>query len=177
MPHSLPHHHLDFSGVVVRGGGQHKNLLIPGREGLDVAPPDWPVELFPGSLNVKLHNLQQGFASFHKGKVNKRLTLKWLDRDDYDPCFIIPQFLIGNNTLQPKWGKPRRGTAKLWRAILRREDKSQPCWVMRRIGSHMLDTLELISDKALRQELNLSSLSPSPVTLSLYLGSPPPHVP
>jgi len=74
-------------------------------------------------------------------------------------------------TLRPKWLKPQRGTAKLWRTILRTNNQTCSCGVMRRIGAHMLDMLERVSHQAIRRTLGLDPDKKWPTCLSLCLGS------
>jgi len=161
----------DFSGVVVSGLGRHRDLIIPGRGVLAAAPPDWPEYFFPGSLNVKVKKLTFVFAGSPDRLSGNSANLKWLDGDTFPSCFTIPHDLIGHNTLKPKWFKPRRGSAKIWRAVLQANGQTCHCWVMRRIGSHMTDTLELVSNKEIRKELGLTAGQDWPARLSLYPGN------
>jgi len=143
-------------------------MIVPGRGHLYAAPPDWPERLFSGSLNVKLDNLDRLFDNFSMRGRRRQTGLKWLDGDNFPPCFVIPYALITHNTLIPKWFKPRRGSAKLWRATLKSNNGTCHCWVMRRIGSHMSDTVELVSHQAIRKALSLTPDRNWPAELVLY---------
>lgn len=139
---------LIFKGQVSTGLGKHSHLVIPGRQTLNSAPKDWPEQFVAGSLNIKI-------IEYPPILQKRRWKLKALDRGLIPPTVVIPQNEIGNNSLRRKLLKPWRGTGQAWRAILEWQSRSLDVWVFRRIGSHMEDCLEIISDKILRDDLGL----------------------
>lgn len=72
---------------------------------------------------------------------------------------------LGNNQLRPTATDSRRGTAQVWRASLDVNGQRIGCWVLRRYGSALVDVLELLSDKHLRQTYGLADNEDAIVTL------------
>ncbi|MCX2695545.1 DUF120 domain-containing protein [Ochrobactrum chromiisoli] len=137
-----------FRGKISSGLGRHSELVIPGKKKLLNAPSDWPDRFASGSLNVQIVEYPPILRSHRK-------QLKALDRGLVPPSIVIPQHEIANNSLRRKLFKPRRGTGQAWRATLHAHSHSMNVWVFRRIGSHMHDCLELISEKRIRESLNI----------------------
>ncbi|WP_273726032.1 hypothetical protein [Brucella gallinifaecis] len=137
-----------FRGKISSGLGKHSELVIPGKRHLDNSPNDWPDRFVSGSLNVQIME----YPSILQGR---RKQLNALDRGLVPPSIVIPQHEIANNSLRRKLFKPRRGTGQAWRATLHAHSQSMNVWIFRRIGSHMHDCLELISDKCIRDNLNI----------------------
>ncbi|HWT61422.1 MAG TPA: DUF120 domain-containing protein [Ochrobactrum sp.] len=137
-----------FRGKISSGLGKHSELVIPGKQELKDSPNDWPDRFVSGSLNVRI-------TEFPSILQSTRKQLKALDRGLFPPTIVIPQNEIKNNSLRSKLFKPRRGTGQAWRATLHTHSRSTHVWVFRRIGSHMHDCLELISDKRLRENLDI----------------------
>ena len=143
---------LEFSGVIIKARGGHKELRIPGRKELPIAPADWPEILFPGSLNVLLG--QSGYPpemSFRR----LPLTVKSLDVAGFQPEFVIEQELMGNNKLTRTRSMPNRGTAQVWRCKLSVRDQDICCWVLRRFGSGLDQELEIVSGEGIRSSYGL----------------------
>ena len=146
--------HLDtltFFGTVSEGIGRFSTTLrIPGRAELPNAPCDWPEQLYPGSLNVCIRE------GGHPPELHNRglqLSVESLDSGRFAPEFEIPWTLIGNNTLRPVPGKPRRGDAQVWRTEIRvigTPDPAITCWALRRFGSQVGEQLEFVSGGRLR---------------------------
>ena len=137
-----------FRGRISSGLGRHSELIIPGKQNLADSPIDWPEEFEAGSLNVQI-------VEFPEALKSTRTRLKALDRGVIPPTLVIPQDRIENNSLRRKFFKPRRGMGQAWRATLYAKSRSMPVWVFRRVGSHMHDCLELISDKRIRNHLDI----------------------
>lgn len=148
-----------LNGIIEKGLGGHSRLGIPGRREIDGAPEDWPERFAPGSLNV--------FVSAPPAIFAGRKGFRRLDSGIIPPAFVVPQQSIVNNGLHPKWLKPRRGMGQAWRATLRAGDRQVSVWVFRRIGSHMVHHLELISPETLRHKLNLSDGDPVEVVFHI----------
>lgn len=137
-----------FRGTISSGLGKHSELVIPGKRELKNSPTDWPDRFASGSLNVQITEYPSILRS-------NRKNLKALDRGLVPPTLVIPQNAIKNNSLRRKIFKPSRGTGQAWRATLHSHSRSMHVWVFRRIGSHMHDCLELISDKRIRENLDI----------------------
>ncbi|WP_433849055.1 DUF120 domain-containing protein [Brucella pseudogrignonensis] len=137
-----------FRGKISSWLGKHSELVIPGKQQLDNSPKDWPVRFASGSLNVQIMQYPSILQS-------RRKQLKALDRGLVPPSIVIPQHEILNNSLRRKLFKPRRGIGQAWRATLHAHSRSMNVWIFRRIGSHMHDCIELISDKHIRDNLNI----------------------
>ncbi|MBO1038503.1 DUF120 domain-containing protein [Brucella pituitosa] len=137
-----------FRGKISSGLGKHSELIIPGKKDLKNSPSDWPDRFAAGSLNVQITEYPSILQSSRK-------QLKALDQGLFPPTLVIPQNEIKNNSLRRKLFKPRRGTGQAWRATLHSNSLSMHVWVFRRIGSHMHDCIELISDKRIRENLNI----------------------
>lgn len=145
---------LKFKGRIGSGIGRHVELGIPGRRALPDAPPDWPDQLQPGSLNIRVY---QGGYPPELRQCDSFQGVTTLDNRLFTPTFIIPQNQMRNNKLTPLPGMPDRGTAQVWRARLKVEHRSEsyPVWVFRRMGSRVGEQLELVSDVHLRKTLSL----------------------
>lgn len=137
-----------FRGKISSGLGRHSELIIPGRKNLADAPGDWPDQFASGSLNVQIME----YPTILRSRLKR---LRALDRGLVPPSMVIPQNAILNNSLRSKFFKPRRGTGQAWRATLHARSRSMNVWIFRRIGSHMQDCLELISDRRIRDSLNI----------------------
>ena len=144
-----------FRGVIASGIGKHSQLVIPGRSELDSAPDDWPEQLCPGSLNVKLHD--DGLPAEFSERCSGELVRK-LDSGNFRPEFVIPQSAMQNNKLKPKTDNPNRGVGQVWRTTLIHSDsgRSAQCWVLRRIGSALKRQLEIVSHEKIRVEYHLT---------------------
>lgn len=101
---------LIFQGVIASGRGMHATLLVPGREVLDNPLNDWPLKLYPGSLNVRITNYPTLLGC--KGLATEVAAL---DRALFMPAFEILQHQFGNNQLTPRPGEPKCGDAQVWR--------------------------------------------------------------
>lgn len=137
-----------FRGKISSGLGKHSELVIPGKRDLKNSPTDWPDRFASGSLNVQITEYPIVLQS-------RRKQLTALDRGLVPPTMVIPQNEILNNSLRRKLFKPRRGTGQAWRATLHSHSRSMHVWVFRRVGSHMHDCLELISDERIRDNLDI----------------------
>ena len=126
-----------FEGKVVKGKGLSSGKYnFPGKGQLCHCACDWPEELCPGSLNVKVMRWPTSLL----GK-----NIRELDKDEYRPAFTIPARQIENN---------RHGDGKVWRAELQRGDSEcMPirCWVVRRKCSKTKDRIEVFSEECLRK--------------------------
>ncbi|MBY0522794.1 MAG: hypothetical protein K2R98_05330 [Gemmataceae bacterium] len=131
-----------------------KELTVPGRDSLLVAPEDWPKTLAPGTLNVLISHegFPRDFDSLGAGD-----RLKKFDEGKFRPAFVIPQRLIAGNTLKPRPDQPTRGFAQVWRAELQVVSTcaKAKCWMLRRIGSSIAAQIELVAEDHLRSRLNL----------------------
>lgn len=138
---------LMFEGVVSRGRGEHSTLVVPGRGALSGAPADWPEQLYPGSLNVRVIRYPPQLAEH--GLLNAVSTF---DQGHFVPEIEIPQAQFGNNRLAPTAREPRRGNGQAWRARLEVpcEGLVVNCWLLRRIGSAVGEQLEFVADRRLR---------------------------
>jgi hypothetical protein len=157
---------LIFHGVIAKGVGKYAELHVPGKNEIDQVPADWPLVLCKGSLNVRVN--PSGYPAFFatRGLPNK---VSSLDQNCFPSCFQIAHDRFGNNQLRPTTTDPRRGTAQVWRASLDANGHHIACWVLRRYGSALVDVLELLSDKHLRQKYGLADDQHAIVTL--YAGA------
>jgi hypothetical protein len=152
---------LIFHGVIAKGIGKYVDLHVPGRDEIK-ASTDWPVVLWKGSLNVRVN--PDGYPALFttRGLPNEVASL---DRNCFPSCFEIAYDQFGNNQLLPTAAESRRGTAQVWRARLEANDHEVPCWVLRRYSSALVDVLELLSDRHLRQTYGLVDDQRAIVTL------------
>ncbi|MFC0246054.1 DUF120 domain-containing protein [Falsochrobactrum ovis] len=139
---------IKIHGIVESGLGRHSELKIPGSEVLFPVPHDWPVEFYPGSLNVRLIDPPAPF--------NTRKGVKVLDKNTIAPDVVIARDLIGNNSLVRKRFKPRRGLGQAWRCVIKTRKNEANAWIFRRVGSHMHEHLEIIASEKLRPRLGLA---------------------
>lgn len=146
---------IKFVGIIVSGQSSHKNLGIPGKHSLPNAPSDWPKILCPGSLNVKVKTDQ---LPVELDKLGEGRCIKKFDNGILKPLFVIPQSDITNNTIGPNCRIKGRGDAQVWRAKINvvKSGEVYDCWVLRRLDSGMSIHIELVSDKKLREILNLN---------------------
>lgn len=138
---------IDFEGLIKDGIGNFaKNVPLPGRSAIPGAPCGWPEELHPGTLNVAVDHYPGEFRQHRLDEV-----VSSLDLGSFKPWFRIPKRLIGNH--------PRLGDAQVWNAELTRTEtgESVTCWLLRRIGSGLVNDLELVSDQGLRIALGLEN--------------------
>lgn len=137
---------LVFFGRVATGIGCHADLIVPGRHLLGQVDDDWPVLLYPGSLNIRVLHFPTAFREHGLTE-----DVEALDSGQFAPAFEIPRDLLRNNKLGPSRGMARRGDAQVWRA---RIDSGQgvalECWVLRRFGSKVGSQLELVAGSRLR---------------------------
>jgi hypothetical protein len=146
---------IEFSGVVVDGTGQYKELGVPGKSQLKTAPDDWPAVLYRGSLNIRVAAWPAEFE--HNGLEP---SVEILDTGRFAPEFEINRDQFEKNLLHPRDGVPRGGDAQVWRAhvmIARRVMSEPPCWVLRRFGSRVEEQLELVSAVRLRHAYGLGN--------------------
>ena len=141
-----------FKGHITNGIGKYIELHIPGHNEIIQAPCDWPESLQKGSLNVRIdvNGYPSSFADYGLSP-----TIRELDSKLFIPEFEIAQSEIGDNSLEPTDDMLERGKAQVWRASLRTTNESISCWVLRRLGSSLLDQLELLSQNHLRTAFNL----------------------
>lgn len=156
---------LEFIGVVRSNTGKfHKEMVVPGREALASAPDDWPDRLAPGTLNIGIdpNKYPNEFAAIGTSDGMKRF-----DEGRFMAAFVIDQHEINGNTLKPKPGQPRRGTAQVWRAELSVicTGETAKCWMLRRIGSSISSQIELVSEGHLRSQLKLDDGTPVRITI------------
>ena len=163
-----------FEGEIVSGAGKYAELEFPGKEELPGAPEEWPESLCPGSLNVMV--LEEGYPAGFDAPERGGRGVQVLDDDVFAPSFFIPGALIGGNMLLSE-SDPRRGSAQVWRAILRVGGNSQEygCWVVRRLGSRVGkdrtgNVLEIMSDKRLRHELGVGDQDGERVSVVILEG-------
>jgi hypothetical protein len=150
-----PMRKLEFIGTVRSNEGAFsREMVIPGRKRLVLAPKDWPEKLAPGTLNIAIRN--NGFPNDFD-QLGKGDGLKKLDEGKFWPELAIPPWQIEGNTLEPTPDEPVRGSAQVWRAELQvpSTGKSATCWMLRRLGSDIISEIELVSHEHLRRRLNL----------------------
>jgi hypothetical protein len=130
-------------------------MTVPGRLEMTDAQEGWPNQFHPGSLNVLIprDGYPDGFGNPDDGGTG----VATLDQGIPAPCTVLPWDKIGNNGLNPKPRKPRRGAGQFWRARLTVISTGQTanCWVFRRIDSTIKRQLEVISESRLRSTLSL----------------------
>lgn len=151
-----------FKGKITKGIGRHSELFVPGRAIIDFAPPDWPEQLQPGSLNIRVH--PDGYPPAFDSLRHKR-SVKNLDNGCLPPAFVIPQADLGNNRLNATPEMPQKGAGQLWRALLQTGSYEVRCWVLRRIGSGLSDQLEIVSHEYLRVAYELTDNQNAAITL------------
>jgi hypothetical protein len=160
---------LTFEGIIRSGKGKYAELQIPGRSQIAQAPLDWPETLFKGSLNVLVH--PRGYPSlFAERKLPNSTTS--LDAECFPPAFVIRHDEIGNNRLRPEPSNPKKGSARVWRALLRANGCEIRCWVVRRYGSGLKEQLELLSQEHLRSRYSLQNGHRATVMLSYTADAP-----
>jgi hypothetical protein len=127
-------------------------LIIPGRDELFLKPEDWPTQLAPGTVNIKISSFPEGFAEIGEGEGLARL-----DAGKFRPALVIPQRKIIGSILTPDADHPTRGFAEAWRADLQAIGTGQvtTCWAMWIIGSDATQTIRLVAEEDLRSRLNL----------------------
>lgn len=156
---------LRFTGTVTSGAGLFAaELKLPGRDQLSVPIRDWPQVPVAGTLNVRVR--RQGFPLEYRASFGQP-SVHCLDSRRFLPEAELPWTDIGNNTLPPTAEQPDRGRAQVWRAALqnRATGASRQCWVLRRIGSAITSSLEVVAAEHLRSALALRT--GSPVTLTM----------
>ena len=159
---------LEFRGRIVSGIGQYSLMVIPGKGNLTDAAPDWPDQLYRGSLNILIDEYPDGFKP-PQGRAEGAYRL---DDQTFRCAFVIRGDLIVNNKL-PYQGKP--APAQVWKAKLNLlgTETIIDCWVLRRMGSNAGDkiggnVLEIVSDSHLRSEFGLQD--EQPVVLTMFAG-------
>ena len=145
---------IEFKGKVVSGCGKHSELIIPGKKVLPFAPDDWPHALCPGSLNIEISTME---IPSELERLGPGIMMKKLDNGFLKPALVIEQKAIKNNTIGPNCRVKGRGDAQVWRAKISVEKSKEECscWVLRRLDSAMTAHIELVSDRKLRESLNL----------------------
>lgn len=147
---------IEFAGVIVDGMSHHKELGVPGKPHLPSAPDDWPVVLYPGSLNIGLNAWPGGFAT-----RELKASVESLDTGLFVPEFEIDRDQFARNLIHPRAGVPRGGDAQVWRAKVIVAgvivSPAPPCWVLRRFGSRVGEQLELVSGVRLRDAFRLKN--------------------
>ena len=144
-----------FIGEVVKGIGRHQELGVPGRSFLPGAPSDWPEQLFPGSLNLRVTRYPDEFDS---RQLTRQVSV--LDHCGFEPAFVIPWDAMRNNQLIPDAERPRRGRAQVWRSTLMLDGQPErACWVLRRIHSGLRHDLEFVSETGLRRHFGVEDES------------------
>jgi hypothetical protein len=135
---------LEFIGAVRSNKGEFsRDMVVPGRDSLVVAPADWPLKLALGTLNIAVNDdgFPEGFEEIGKGDgLNK------FDEGKFRPELAIPPWRIARNTLQPLPDQPMRGAAQVWRAELQviSTGRVAKCWMLRRLGSGIVSQIELV---------------------------------
>jgi hypothetical protein len=146
---------LEFIGAVRSNKGEFsRDMVVPGRKGLVLAPADWPLKLAPGTLNIAVNKdgFPEGFEEIGTGDgLNK------FDEGKFRPEFAIPPWRIAGNTLQPTPDQLMRGAAQVWRAELQviSTDRVAKCWMLRRLGSGIVSQIELVAREHLRSRFDL----------------------
>ncbi len=123
-----------FSGLIGDGVGRYVELHVPGRNEIPQAPPDWPITLQKGSLNVRINS--DGYPSLF-AELGLPNSVRSLDKNPFPPAFEIAQHEFGNNQLRPEPSMPHKGSAQVWRATLKSGEQHHACWVLRRYGSQV----------------------------------------
>ena len=166
-PESItPHSTLIFKGQVIKARGGHTKLLVPGRQEIADAPLDWPLRLFPGSLNVLIS--PNGYPNEVIGR-GIAPTVRFLDSASFRPAFSIAQSLMQNNLLNPENTRMTKGgTAHVWRCDLYAREQQIHCWILRRIGSGLARELEIVSSEGIRLTYNLPEPGPWPAAVHLF---------
>lgn len=128
--------------------GCHASLFVPGRALIAQADEDWPLTLYPGSLNIRVDSLPPQLKE--KGLP---ASVEALDNRLFAPAFEIRRDQFGNNKLRPTPEMPRRGDAQVWRAKIMTDGREiVECWVLRRFGSRVEEQLEIVANRRLRGE-------------------------
>jgi hypothetical protein len=148
--------------MIVNGIGKHSELLVPGRSDFECPIADWPVRLFPGSLNVRVSGYPDEFV-----RRGLRRSIAALDSAGFEPEFTIPQAQLGNNRLTPVLGMPDRGNAQVWRASLSANGLERTCWALRRIGSALTQDIEIVSSVSLRTSLGAERVRDWPAVVTM----------
>ena len=156
-----------FTGKVRDGKNKHNHQMkVPGRSQIDSDVEGWPESFFAGSLNVGIegNGYPEGFSSPEDGGRGVCL----LDDGVVPPDLVLEYNKIENNSLEPKRGKPGRGTGQFWRATVTvvLTGENYDAWLLRRINSGIKRQLEIIADCKLRDVIKLTNGSEVHVDLS-----------
>jgi len=156
---------LEFIGTVQTGRCRFAHeMVIPGRDSLFLKPDDWPRQLAPGTLNIKVNDdgFPPGFNEIGKGE-----GLTKFDEGNFGQALLISPWKIAGNTIKHDDENPTRGMGEIWRAELQVIVTGQAtnCWMFRRIGSEITSEIELITEENLRTRLNLSDGTAVKVTI------------
>ncbi len=146
---------LRFTGTVATGATRfHREIEVPGAADLPGSVKDFPVYLYPGSLNIQVN--EAGYPDEFERKFGER-NIRKLDTRIFRAEIELPFDCIRNNTLTPTSAQSDRGNAQIWRATLvnLENSKKEICWVLRRIGSGYMHVLECIAGSRLRNTLDL----------------------
>jgi hypothetical protein len=138
---------ISFNGVIGDGVGRYVELHVPGRDEIPQAPVDWPTTLHKGSLNVRVS--PDGYPALF-AELGLPNSVRSLDKKPFPATFEIAQQEFSNNQLRAEPNMPHKGSAQVWRAILKASGHEYPCWVLRRYGSGVGEQLELLSDVHMR---------------------------
>lgn len=147
---------LEFIGTVQTGRYRFAHeMVIPGRDSLFLKPDDWPRQLAPGTLNIKISD--DGFpAGFDEIGTGEGLTR--LDEGNFGRALLISPWKIAGNTIKHDDDHLTRGMGEIWRAELQviATGQATKCWMVRRIGSDITSVIELVAEENLRTRLTLS---------------------
>lgn len=127
-------------------GESSSEMIIPGRDELIVAPPDWPMRLAPGTLTVDVNVDRTGPEA-----DQNREALQRIDAGGFTPVLVIPQRKIVGNPVKPDPAHPTRGFAQVWRSEfeITATGRVKPCWMLRIIGTEASPQIELVADEKL----------------------------
>jgi len=149
---------LRFVGKVQDGASGFRRLQLPGCSGDCQLVPDWPEDLYRGSLNVQIDT--NGYPKKFV-EVFGDTQMRNLDSRKFLPAAELDYDVIPNNSLPPERNRPPdRGRPQIWRATLRNlaTGDTALCWVLRRRHSTMRqDTLECVAGVRLRDALTLET--------------------
>ena len=129
-----------------------------------MAPADWPTQLSPGTLTIKIPDdgFPEGFEQIGNGDGLNRL-----DEGKFRAALVIPQRKITGNPLVSDSDRPTRGFAQVWKAELQviATGQTTTCWMVRIIESYMTSHIELVDQESLRIKMNLGDGTAVKVTI------------
>jgi hypothetical protein len=126
-----------------------KQVRIPSRRNIHCPPLGWPENFEIGSLNIGIDDYPSGFVAPEDGGRG----VAELEQGSLEPVLVLEHFQI----ISPFPDKPARGRRQFWPATLTVSTTKAKanCWVCRRIGTAVVNQLELISYRKLRDYLRL----------------------